>query len=312
MVGSLTDTRYLYTCQEYDLTTGLYYYDARWYDPAVGKFISVDTISFAAGDANLYRYVKNSPLTCIDPNGLRLIDLEINSDKDSEEPVWKKADAPWNTTKKNIEKYGDQVFAANEKMTREMIKWVSDLDKDVFNNFVKGGCVSFAGKKFEPGVAGWSTKQDYIAKLNRELTSRRERLTAGGFDAVKDKLKAIAKEQTEFYDNTVVELHGAGGKILIGSSALEGIKAITELYNAFEGAGGKGSFGRAACQLKDRLEKEWVQFSVCRRKFIVSADRKSGCISYKPMSFKLQKMDIRRDLHWRTQSFEDSVGPRIP
>ncbi len=58
LVGSLSATRFLYTCQEYDLTTGLYYYNARWYDPATGKFISEDPIQ---ADVNLYRYCLNNP-----------------------------------------------------------------------------------------------------------------------------------------------------------------------------------------------------------------------------------------------------------
>ena len=68
--GPLTATRYLYTCQEYDLTTGFYYYDARWYDPAVGKFISEDPIGYEGGDVNLYRYVENNPILFYDPSGL--------------------------------------------------------------------------------------------------------------------------------------------------------------------------------------------------------------------------------------------------
>jgi RHS repeat-associated protein len=38
-LGNLTDTRYLFTSQEYDPATALYYYDARWYDPATGTFV---------------------------------------------------------------------------------------------------------------------------------------------------------------------------------------------------------------------------------------------------------------------------------
>ncbi|NQT12929.1 MAG: hypothetical protein HQ582_09275, partial [Planctomycetes bacterium] len=41
-----------------------------WYDPDVGRFVSEDPISFAAGDANLYRYVGNSPVIYVDPSGL--------------------------------------------------------------------------------------------------------------------------------------------------------------------------------------------------------------------------------------------------
>lgn len=42
----------------------------RWYDPALGKWISEDPIGFAAGDANLGRYVGNNPLESTDPFGM--------------------------------------------------------------------------------------------------------------------------------------------------------------------------------------------------------------------------------------------------
>ena len=41
----------------------------RWLDPQVGRWISEDPIGFAAGDANVYRYVGNIPATYTDPNG---------------------------------------------------------------------------------------------------------------------------------------------------------------------------------------------------------------------------------------------------
>jgi RHS repeat-associated protein len=48
--------RYGYTGREQDRETGLDYYRARYYDPANGRFISVDPAGFGAGDTNLYRY----------------------------------------------------------------------------------------------------------------------------------------------------------------------------------------------------------------------------------------------------------------
>jgi RHS repeat-associated protein len=45
-----------YTGREFNTETDDYYYQARYYDPAVGKFISEDPIGFAGGDANLYRF----------------------------------------------------------------------------------------------------------------------------------------------------------------------------------------------------------------------------------------------------------------
>jgi RHS repeat-associated protein len=52
---------------------GLYYYRARYYSPALGRFISEDPIGFAGGDANLYAYVRNNPISFRDPTGRWLI-----------------------------------------------------------------------------------------------------------------------------------------------------------------------------------------------------------------------------------------------
>jgi len=49
---------------------GFYYMRARYYDPAVGRFISEDPTGFDGGDVNLMAYVGNNPVTGIDPLGL--------------------------------------------------------------------------------------------------------------------------------------------------------------------------------------------------------------------------------------------------
>jgi RHS repeat-associated protein len=61
--------RYGYTGREEDKESGLDYYRARYYDPNVGRFISVDPIGFEAGDTNLYRYVGNNSTNATDPTG---------------------------------------------------------------------------------------------------------------------------------------------------------------------------------------------------------------------------------------------------
>jgi RHS repeat-associated protein len=62
--------RYGYTGREWDAVAGLQYSRARMYDPGVGRWLTTDPLSFAAGDANLYRYVGNGPTNGTDPSGL--------------------------------------------------------------------------------------------------------------------------------------------------------------------------------------------------------------------------------------------------
>ena len=64
------DLPYGFTGRELDVATGLYYYRARYYDPAVGRFLTPDPSGLAAGDTNLYRYVGNNPTSLVDPSGL--------------------------------------------------------------------------------------------------------------------------------------------------------------------------------------------------------------------------------------------------
>ncbi|GJL64185.1 MAG: hypothetical protein NPIRA04_28390 [Nitrospirales bacterium] len=66
------DVAYKYTGKEQDDSTGLYFYEARYYDPVLGRFISPDTIVPNPGNPqslNRYSYVLNNPLRYTDPSG---------------------------------------------------------------------------------------------------------------------------------------------------------------------------------------------------------------------------------------------------
>ena len=66
--------RFGYTGREYDPTTGLQSNRERYYDAALGRWTQEDKIGFAGEDANLERYVGNSPTNASDPSGLDAFD----------------------------------------------------------------------------------------------------------------------------------------------------------------------------------------------------------------------------------------------
>ena len=70
--GTPVNVPYKYTGKEKDLSTGLYYYEARYYDPKIGRFISADTIIpnlRDPQDLNRYTYAGNNPFKYTDPTG---------------------------------------------------------------------------------------------------------------------------------------------------------------------------------------------------------------------------------------------------
>ncbi len=69
--GSLTNP-FQYTARELDAETNLYYYRARYFDPAPGRFLAEDPEGFDAG-VNFYAYTLNNPATYTDPFGLDVV-----------------------------------------------------------------------------------------------------------------------------------------------------------------------------------------------------------------------------------------------
>ena len=67
----MSQTKRSYTGQYLD-DSGLLFYNARYYDPGMGRFVSADTISPGKDDPqnrNRYSYTLNNPLIYIDPTG---------------------------------------------------------------------------------------------------------------------------------------------------------------------------------------------------------------------------------------------------
>jgi RHS repeat-associated protein len=87
---------YKYTDQELDAENGLYNYNARLYDPFIGRFISPDTIvpdPYNPQSLNRYTYCLNNPLNYTDPSGHFW---------EWGEEFWKSLKGLWGSTWQNI------------------------------------------------------------------------------------------------------------------------------------------------------------------------------------------------------------------
>lgn len=57
---------------------GIQYFDARWYDAELGRFLSIDPVDYQEGDThsfNRYAYANNNPYRYVDPNGESPLDV---------------------------------------------------------------------------------------------------------------------------------------------------------------------------------------------------------------------------------------------
>jgi RHS repeat-associated protein len=76
-----TENTHQYTAKELEAATGLYYYGARYQNPNIGRFMSVDPAGADPTDPqswNRYAYVQNNPLKYVDPDGAQSVDFQRN------------------------------------------------------------------------------------------------------------------------------------------------------------------------------------------------------------------------------------------
>jgi RHS repeat-associated protein len=104
--GTAEPGRYHYTGQREYADLGLYFYNARWFDPAIQRFVQADTLIPDYNDLKMwdrYSYVQNNPLKYIDPSGKRscitedgrtcLIDVIAQEAKDRLKEIERKLNA---------------------------------------------------------------------------------------------------------------------------------------------------------------------------------------------------------------------------
>jgi len=74
--GTSNSNAFEYTGRENE-GNGLYFYRARYYSSAMGRFVSEDPLGFAGSGPNFYSYVFNSPTNLVDPSGREAATLAL-------------------------------------------------------------------------------------------------------------------------------------------------------------------------------------------------------------------------------------------
>ena len=67
VTGASTSSQRAFTGRDWDGSSGLFYYRARFYSPQQSRFVSRDPLGFRAGDTNLYAYVSGDPVAELRP-----------------------------------------------------------------------------------------------------------------------------------------------------------------------------------------------------------------------------------------------------
>ena len=193
-----------FTAKEMDSETGLYYYGARYMDPRLGRFISVDPPMMtgeylptgnAKKDANLpgmggvfnsvnlnaYQYAGNNPVRYIDPDG-RVTDEKFNAieqklNNDAKSPEWSKKNDLTAKTWKLIEKNDlketkvaiDKAYEYSKNSQNKGVKGFDIVNKRetaILNKFIKDERDDISKRVYNE-FTGWSDN----ARLCRNVNS---------------------------------------------------------------------------------------------------------------------------------------------
>ncbi|MPT35023.1 MAG: RHS repeat-associated core domain-containing protein, partial [Flavobacterium sp.] len=175
--------------KEKDEETGNYYYGARYYDPKLSMFISVDPLAEKTGDA--YGYCDNNPINLIDPDGMEGIDPGKYFKK-----LWT---AVKQTIKDDFSSYKRQKF--DKDVTQPVVKALRKSEK----------MLNGSGDKNEGKQGGYDMSSDFkkgapVADTKRKGGGRDiEIVDVTGLDAVGGLSSGLTNKSTKSFSEIVVK-----------------------------------------------------------------------------------------------------------
>jgi RHS repeat-associated protein len=178
-------TDFAFTGQRRDASAGLLFYNARYYDPTIGRFISADTMVPQAGSSqalNRYSYVGNNPLKYTDPSGHDFVIIGGGAGEDlSFWEGWIRAYKGW-----GYDDAGDRAW----------------------NDFYSGW----------QGQPSYDARTEFLASRQIQFMNWSAVNSSNPDDAAKhgdlDKISAVLDSQLQGKTNNVLFGHSRGGKVI--------------------------------------------------------------------------------------------------
>jgi RHS repeat-associated protein len=147
------ENRYKFTGHELDRETGLYYAGARYYDPKISIWLSVDPLLERGPEYSPYCYTFNNPINLVDPDG-RWPDLpswssikkSYNEAKSTVARSYKETKSSvarnYNEAKKTVTQAKDNAVKSTKTALNDGQKWVKDNKNEILkvaNNMQDAG-----------------------------------------------------------------------------------------------------------------------------------------------------------------------------
>jgi RHS repeat-associated protein len=183
----------LFTGQRLD-STGLYYYNARYYDPTIGRFISPDTVIQNLANPqclNRYSYCLNNPLKYTDPSGRN---VTIDGIDFANTPAWLIAQMMTSASPSTVQTIQKvlPVYVAFRDNNNIWTLWAETMEKSTTHdiNITAGNIGSGEAYNVQPEGNDWTITLNTNVRNNilitdpTDLTSTESFQSAGSFSSI--------------------------------------------------------------------------------------------------------------------------------